>query len=143
MSVSQETVRANTGILSAVLQSLRADSAIQAVLGDPARLFDSETENAYLPCVFLERYEQTDRDAHAIQANQHTLTFASHSTYGGMDEANAILNALKTATERLSLDLQNQTLVLAYVVYSDVTRRPDNRSFRGVIRIRILTEEVL
>ena len=58
-----------------------------------------------------------------------------------LEAAKEALGALRAACERMVLTLSGQRAVLIQPVYSDVLRAPDLRSFRGLLRVRIITEE--
>ena len=131
------------GLIQPVLAALRADHAVQDVLGRPARLYDDETHQACTPYAVLEQYQQTISDSSESIARIHTLTLSTRSDYGGLSEARQILKALCQASERLQLCLQGQRLVLSYVKYCDAMRAPDRLSCRGIVRLCILMEESL
>ncbi len=132
---------ADAALADAVLDALRADPVVQAVLGNPARLFDDETSDPAFPYAVLERHEQFSADASLVCGAEHRLSFATHSKYYGSSEAKEVLGALRAAVDRLSLVLTGQRIVIAHVTYSDAMRARDRRSFRGVLRMRIVTEE--
>ena len=81
------------------------------------------------------------RGSAGASGHAHTLSFAIHSRDGGRAAAKEALGALRAACERMSLTLSGQRVVLIQPVYSDVLRAPDLRSFRGLLRVRIITEE--
>ena len=125
----------------AVLESLRSDGDVQAIFGNPARIFDDETEQPAFPYAELERHGVEPRNISGSAGQAHTLTISTRSRDGGREEAKAALGTLRAAANRMTLALTGQRTVLVQPVYSDVMRAPDLRSFRGVLRIRIITEE--
>lgn len=132
---------AETTLERAVLHALREDNRVQVHLGVPARIYDDETSEPIFPYAELERHVVEDRGA-ALKAGQaHTLTFSVRSRDGGRTAAKEALGALRAASEAMSVTLAGQRIVLVQPVYCDVMRAPDLRSFRGVLRLRIITEE--
>lgn len=129
-------------LLDAVLSTLQSDDTIQAVLGNPVRLFDDETRKPNYPYAVLERHESTDSSSSSHSSLEHQLQFATYSRHGGLREAKVILGALKEAVENLSLSLTHQRIVLTIPIYCDVMRTQNQTVFRGVLRVRIHTEEI-
>ena len=129
-------------LVDAVLSALRSDETIQSVLGNPARLFDDESRQPNYPYAVLERHESTDSSSSNHFSLEHRLQFATYSRHGGLREAKAILGALKHAMEHLSLSLTHQRIVLTIPTYCDVMRTQNQTVFRGVLRVRIHTEEI-
>ena len=132
---------AEAALERAFLAALRADADVQALLGHPARIFDDETTEPVFPYAELERHEVATRGAAGVDGQAHTLTLAVRSRDGGRSVAKEILGALRAAAEAAEPVLAGQRVVLVQTVYCDVMRAPDLRSFRGLIRIRIITEE--
>ena len=129
-------------LVDAVLSALRSDETIQSVLGNPVRLFDDETRQPNYPYAVLERHESTDSSSSNHLSLEHQLQFATYSRHGGLREAKAILGILKHAVEHLSLSLTHQRIVLTIPTYSDVMRTQNQTVFRGLLRVRIHTEEI-
>jgi len=141
MSADGFLAGADAALADAVLDALRADPDVQAILGNPARVFDDETDEPAFPFAVLERHEQFSADAALVCGSEHRLSFATYSKYGGRSEAKAVLGALRAAVDRFNLVLSGQRMVIAHVIYSDALRARDRQSFRGVLRVRIVTEE--
>ncbi|MEO0550180.1 MAG: DUF3168 domain-containing protein [Pseudomonadota bacterium] len=142
MSADGFFASSDADLLRSVIDDLRLDPDLQGVLGTPARIFDDETQGAAYPYVVLERHECLPADASEVCGAEHRLGFASYSRFGGRREAREILGALRTAIERVQPTLSGQRIVLAHVTYSDAMRTRDRRSFRGVLRARVITEQV-
>lgn len=134
---------AEADLQAGLLQALRANSDVQAIFGTPPRLFDAETDEAAFPFAVLERHECQPSWASGVAGQEHRITFTTASRYGGRQEAKRAVGALRAALERVTLSLPGQALVLAHVVYSDVIRTSDRRRFRGLLRVRIITEEAV
>lgn len=141
MSADGMVWSAEAALERAFLEALRGDAGVQALLGDPARIFDAETDQAAFSHAILERHKCEDRSASGAAGQAHTLTLAVRSRDGGRAEVKEILGALRVAAETAVLALVGQRVVLIQTVYSDAMRTPDLREFRGLLRVRIITEE--
>ena len=58
-----------------------------------------------------------------------------------MRGAKECLSALRAAVESADWAVEGQHVVLSQVIFADAMRTPDKRAFRGVVRIRIISEE--
>lgn len=128
-------------VLKAVMDALRADPDVQAQFGTPPRVYDDETQGPSYPYATLERHETRPDGAAGVAGTEHILTFAVASRFGGRAYAKEALGALRAAIERADIVPDGQLVVLAYPTYGDVFRTRDRQAFRGILRIRIITEE--
>ncbi len=128
-------------VLKAVMNALRADAGVQAQFGKPPRVYDDETQGPSYPYATLERHETRAQGAAGVAGTEHILTFAVASRFGGRAYAKEALGALRAAVERADIVPDGQIVVLAYPTYGDVFRTRDRQAFRGILRIRIITEE--
>ena len=136
------TALTKTTLIDDVLNALRTDPSLTALLGDPARIFDGETEAAPYPYVVLERYECVDTSVSEALCSEHRLQFASLTDHGGQGEAKRLLNTLRLSLQRRQINPKNQRVVLIHPTYSDVMRARNPRFLRGILRVRIHTEEI-
>ncbi|MEO0982694.1 MAG: DUF3168 domain-containing protein [Pseudomonadota bacterium] len=131
---------AETAVQDALMAALRADPVVQSVFGDPARVHDDETRGAAFPYARLERHETRPADASGCAGAEHVVTLSTLSRHGGRREAVDAVSALREAVNRADLQPVGQRVVLVQPTYSDVFRTTDRRAFRGVLRIRIISE---
>ena len=134
--------KAEADVLKGLLDMLRADADVQAVFGIPARVFDDETRRAAFPFAQVEKHESQPAGASGVSATEHKITLGVLTRFDGLSGAKAAVGAIRVAIERGSLTVPGQTVVLSHPIYVDVMRRADRRAFRGVVRIRIITEEI-
>ncbi|MCI4646418.1 MAG: DUF3168 domain-containing protein [Hyphomonadaceae bacterium] len=134
-------VTAERDVASAMLAALRTDPGVIAAFGSPPRIFDDETRRAPYPFAILERHESEPAGASLSEGQVHRLTFTTASRAGGRLAAKTLIGALRRAAEGADLSLTGQRVVLIQAVYADVVRTSDRASFRGLLRIRIITEE--
>ncbi|MEM7766446.1 MAG: DUF3168 domain-containing protein [Pseudomonadota bacterium] len=128
-------------VLGAVMGVLRADLAVQALFGSPPRIFDDETQAPIFPNVRLERHETRDAGASCVPALEHRITLALASRWGGRAFAKHAMGQLRHVLETQGLSVPGQQIVLQQVLFTDVIRAADRRSFRGVLQLRIIAEE--
>ncbi len=133
---------AEAALQDALMAALRADPGVRSVFGDPARVYDDETRGPSHPFANLERHESRPINASETMSTEHILTLSTTSRHGGRREAKEALGALRAALETASLQPAGQNVVLAHATYGDVFRTSDIRAFRGVLRVRIITEGV-
>lgn len=126
-------------VQAALMAVLKADPAVADIFGP--RIYDDETEAPAYPFVRLERHECRPAGASLGEASEHVVTLAVSSRDGGVREARAALAALRDAVDAAVWSLPEGRVVLAHVTYSDAMRQADRRAFRGLIRIRMITEE--
>ncbi|MEQ3648872.1 DUF3168 domain-containing protein [Hyphomonas sp.] len=132
---------AETAIQDALMALLRADAGVQAIYGTPARVFDAESDAPIFPYAQLERHEVTAAGAALVDGHEHRLMLAVFSREDGLKAAKAAVAALRAAVEGADWTAAGVHVVMAHVVYGDVMRTADKRAFRGIIRIRIISEE--
>lgn len=141
MSADGFLATSETELISTVLAALRGDAGLIGLLGDPPRVFDGETTAAILPYVEMERVETRETSASGAKSLEHQIQFAVASKHGGLEEAKAIMGALRQAFEAMRLATITQRVVLIMPTYSDIMRSKKTHAYRGVFRVRIHTEE--
>lgn len=129
-------------LIHEVLTALRSDTGLQQLLGSPARIFDAGSDAPPYPYILLERYERVDTSVSEAICAEHRLQFASLSDQGGRSGAKQLLTALRLALQRMQLSPVNQRVILVHPTYSDVMRARNPRFLRGLLRVRIHTEEI-
>lgn len=142
MSTDAFLASSDAELASEILTELRLDPRLIEHFGTPPRVFDGETQGAALPYAELERHETKDTSASGMRCLEHQLQFATFSRHGGLRDAKALLGALRLALEALTPSLSSQRIVLVIPTYCDVMRTKNQNIFRGVLRVRIHTEEI-
>lgn len=125
----------------ALIAHLRADEAVQAVLGTPARIRDGPPEGLESPHLLIGRSE-----SRAIRADggamEQTLTLIATSRFRGAEEAKAILAAVRTSLEQADLEGGGIRTVSLRVVRAQVHSAPDGRRTFATILVRAVTEDI-
>lgn len=125
---------------AAVLDHLRADSALDAILGE--RIYDEPPASPSYPYVTLGRSETRPWGGVDGEGVEHALTLTCVSRFGGAEEAKAVVAALRAALHGAALTLTDHRLVNLRATYADVFRATDWRSTYGVLRVRAVTEPI-
>ncbi len=124
----------------ALLDLLRADPGLTALLGEPARIWDESPEPRVFPFVTLGRAETRPWGGLDGEGVEHALTLTCVSRFDGAEEAKAVVAALRAALHDAAPVLDGWRLVSLRVTYADVFRSPDWRPLYGVVRVRAVTE---
>lgn len=131
---------AERAFVAALVAAARADDAVQAALGDPARLYDEPPASAAYPYATLGRMETRPLDTSEASALEHIVTLHVWSRYGGRAEALDIIGALRAALHDRALTVTGRKIVLLLAGFSDVFRAGDGITTHGVLRLRAVTE---
>lgn len=122
----------------ALLAHLRTDPALSALVGD--RVHDAPPEERVFPHLLLGRAETRPWGGLDGEGVEHVLTLTCVSEFNGVEEAKAIVAAVRARLHDGLPTLEGWRLVNLRVTYADVFRSPDWRPVHGVIRVRAVTE---
>lgn len=125
----------------ALIGHLRADAAVQALLGTPARIWDAPPSNAGFPQLLIGRCESRPVAADGGGV-EHTLTLTVASRFRGTEEAKAVLAALRVALNDAVLEADGVRTVNLWVSFADVFPSADGARTFAVLRVRAVTEEM-
>ncbi len=120
-----------------VIRVLAEAGDIQESFGMPVRILNGEDGRAAFPFLRLARHEIRDDG----QLSDHRLSVEIYSRSGGRAEANRLIALVADALRAAELSPAGQSLVVFYPVFSDVFLRADGTTFRGLLRLRALTDE--
>lgn len=124
----------------ALLDHLRADPGLAALLGDPPRIHDEPPAQPVWPMVVFGRAETRLWGGVDGEGLEHSLTLTCLSRFEGAEEAKAVVAALRARLHDADLTLDGWRLVNLRVTYGDVFRAADARTLLGVVRLRAVTE---
>lgn len=125
----------------ALLTHLRADGALQSLLGDPARIWDSAPRGAGYPHLLVGRSASRPVEADGCGV-EHALTLRCASRFEGTEEAKAICAAVRAAVHEAPLEADGVRAVSIRATFADVFRSSDHRRVWGVVRVRAVTEDI-
>ena len=130
-----------SNLVTALMEMLRADAGVQAVFGSPARVFDGETERPAYPYAELVSVETRDVASAHAPGGEHRLTFAVNVREARREDASAGLEAIIAAIRGKALTLAGANIILAHPLYFDILRGRAPLTYRGLLRLRILTDK--
>jgi hypothetical protein len=125
----------------ALIGHLKADPTVQALLGDPARIWDAAPPRAACPHLLIGRCESRPVRADGGGIEQ-ALTLTVVSRFDGTEEAKAVLAAVRTALNDAALEADGVRTVGLRVSFADVFPGADGARTFAVLRVRAVTEEV-
>jgi hypothetical protein len=126
----------------ALIAHLKADSAVQAVLGEPARIRDAAAAtDAGYPHLLIGRCESRPVGAEGGGVEQ-ALTLTVVSRFRGTEEAKAVLAAVRVAINDAVLEADGIRTVSLRVSFADVFPSADGARTFAVLRVRAVTEEM-
>lgn len=131
-----------SGVEAAIISALKASEAMQAVFGARVRVFDADTDAPYFPFVRLERHESAPAGASLCRGDAHTVQIAVMTRQSGLAGAREALRAVTSALEDAEWSVPARNVVLAHVTYADTMRAPGREKWRGLVRLKMITEEV-
>ncbi len=129
-----------SALQKALIAHLRSDSALQALLGDPARIWDEPPRGAAYPHLLVGRSESRPVAADGCGV-EHQLSLRCASRFGGTEEAKAICAGVRAAVHEAALEADGIRTVSIRATYADVFRSADQKRVWGVVRVRAVTEE--
>lgn len=125
----------------ALIAHLAEDVAVQALLGDPARIWDAAPHEAELSHLLIGRCESRPVGADGGGV-EHRLTLTVVSRFRGTEEAKAVLAAVRLRLTDARVEADGVRAVSLGVVFADVFPAADGARTYAVLRVRAVTEEV-
>jgi hypothetical protein len=123
----------------ALIAHLGADVAICALLGEPPRIWDSPPDRPSFPYLLIGRSESRPIGA-AGCGIQHVLTLTVVSRFRGVEEAKAVLAALRLTLTDAALTADGVRTIGVRPGFADVYPAPDGQRTFAVLRVRAVTE---
>jgi hypothetical protein len=133
---------ANWALQEAVFAELSANAEVQAVLGDPPRLYDAVPRAAAFPYAVLGDGQETDASTASEAGSEHILAIHVWSRGGGHREAKEIAAAIRDCLDGAALSLAGFALIDLAFRTADYAREPDGETWRAALRFRAVTEPV-
>lgn len=133
--------RGGWALRQALYTALTGDAVLQALIGDPARVYDDVPADAAFPFVTFGDAAANDWSAAGTLGSEHLITLHVWSRYEGHKEAQQILEALEALLHDASLSPTGHALINLRFVSSGIIRDPDGATTHGFIRFRAVTEQ--
>lgn len=130
---------AEAAFQSGLLEHLRADAGVVAVLGE--RVFDLPRSGVRYPFLYLGRVESEAADASETRLVELRQTLLIRGRRDNADSIKQALGAIRTALDTAPLALAPPYQAIhARVVYADLFSTPDSRVMQGLVRVRALLQ---
>ncbi len=133
--------RGGWALREALYTALTGDTALQALIGNPARVHDDVPPDAAFPFVTFGDADASDWSTKESLGAEHTVTLHAWSRYEGHKEAQQILETIEALLHDANLTLTGHALVNLRFVSSGIVRDPDGATAHGFIRFRAVTEQ--
>jgi len=124
----------------ALVARLGDDAALRALLGEPPRIWDAPPDRPAFPYLLIGRSESRPVGAEGCGV-EHALTLTVVSRFRGVEEAKAVLAALRVTLTDAALAADGVRTVGLRLVFADVYPAPDGQRTFAVLRVRAVTEE--
>ncbi|MGQ0740927.1 MAG: DUF3168 domain-containing protein [Alphaproteobacteria bacterium] len=125
----------------AVFAALVNDAGVQAMLGDPPRIYDKPPGDAPLPYLLVGDGVEEEWGTATGEGAEHTLTLHAWSRAGGRKESREILAAVYNALHGAEIALDGFHLVNLRFLLSQVLVESDALTFHAIARYRAVVEE--
>lgn len=124
---------------TALRSTLIADAGLVAVLGGE-RVHDDVPQGSGFPYVTLGDIETTDWSTQTARGHEHKVTINVWSQHHGRKEVQTIIGEIDRILDGADPVLVNHRLVNLRVVFWTAQRSPDGETYRGLMRLRAVTE---
>lgn len=124
----------------AVFAALSGDSALKALIGDPARVFDHVPAQSEFPYIAIGEVSASDWNTKTDSGMEQTLTIHTWSRARGMSETKRIMAAVVNTLDQAPLAVTSHTLVLIRFEFARTLLDPDGLTRHGVQRFRAFTQ---
>lgn len=126
----------------AIHSKLAGDAGVLALLGGP-RIYDDVPRGATPPYVTFGLSTERDWSAGEEPGDEHILTLHVWSGLAGRHQAQEIIGAMRSALHDQSLTLSGHRLINLRHEFSDARREPEGEGYRGLVRLRAVTEPLI
>jgi len=125
-----------------LFDQLSSDAALQADLGDPARLYDAVPPGRRLPCVVLSRIEASDWSTADMPGEAFLATINIWSRAQNRAELYRIADRLAALLDDADPAAGATRVVLVEPVTKTFAREREQDAHRAILRFRILCEPI-
>ena len=129
----------------AVYTALTGAAAIQALVGNPARVYDEvppEDQAATFPYITIGDDTVVEMGTKTEDISEHTLTLhAWDRTHRGRKVVKQVLDAIKATLHHASLSVTGHTLVLIHFEFGETLQDADGLTWHGIHRYRCIVQD--
>ena len=127
-------------VQQAVYNALAASTDVQALLGNPARLYDHVPPGAEFPYVVLGTVSAKPYDYIDTIGFEQIISLDIWSRYRGTKEVKDIIQASYGALHRATLTVSGQVFISCEFSGGDVMPESDGLTYRGEARFTVITQ---
>lgn len=127
-------------VQDAIYAALSGSAALQALIGNPARLYDHVPENAAFPYVELGEVNARRFDSASRSGLDCALTLNVWSRYQGRREAKQILDAIYGVLHDGGLSIAGNAHVLTVFQSAETKRDVDGLTYHGIVKYRVIVQ---
>lgn len=113
--------------------------ALAAAL-NPTKVYDGAPQGAAYPYVVMDSTAITPMDALSKRRDERYFYLSVWSEYRGQKEILEIMSAIDAALHLKRLSMDEGAMVICYVEGKNTQREPDNLTFHGSVKLRIVTQ---
>ncbi len=124
----------------AIHAALASNADLQALIGNPPRLYDYVPRKSVFPYVVLGDESQSDWSTATEAGTEHLFTVHVWSRNLGHRESKQIAEIVRAALHGASLSVTDCTLIDLRHLATDFSRESDGQTFRASLRFRAVTE---
>lgn len=114
--------------------------ALSTALSGAADVYDAVPQNAEYPYVVIDSQESIPSEPFNSRRDERFVYLSVWSQYRGQKEVLDILSLIDSALHRKQLSIETGRIVIVYVENKRTMREPDNMTFQGAAKIRLITE---
>lgn len=114
--------------------------ALSTALTGVAAVYDAVPQKATYPYVVIDSQEIMPNEPFTSRRDERYVYLSVWSQYRGQKEVLNILSLIDSALHRKQLPIDTGRIVIVYVENKRTMREPDNLTFQGAAKIRLITE---
>ena len=126
-------------IQKSIYQQLNGDSGLMAQL---SAIYDHVPDESQYPYVVIGDFRQNDASTQSTVAHRVRIELAVYSRSDGKKECLEIMDYIHTLLHQASLNTTGYHVVHTHITRGEVERLRDGLTYRGVLDIALLAEEV-
>lgn len=129
-----------TALQDALYTALSGSAALQALIGDPARVFDHVPDDTPFPYVEIGEVSAKRFDSASRNGLDCIVTLNVWSRYSGRREAKQILDAIYAVLHDGTLSVTGNAHVLSAFLGAETKRDDDGLTYHGIVRYRVILQ---
>jgi hypothetical protein len=124
-----------------IYAALAADPALQALIGNPARIYDHVPSTASFPFVTLGEMRAESFDSWNHDGMNHRVMLHAWSRERGRKEIKQIMEAIQSRLHDRAFSIAGQRLIRCRLLTAEALLDDDGLSYHGIAQYQVITEE--